>query len=232
VPVDTEMNTSAPSRGQGICLSNDTEMGFGMSERGRPRAFDRDVALRRAMELFWRQGFESTSMTDLTTTMGIASPSIYACFGSKEQLFRQAVELYAATEGLGPRLALQQTPGTRAAILAMLSANADRFADPATPPGCMVVLASVSGSGKNPDLQAFLAERRQEMHTAILERLRRGAAHGDLPPTADAAALATYYMTVLQGMALAARDGATHADLTVVITCAMAAWDTLTTSAA
>jgi AcrR family transcriptional regulator len=190
-----------------------------MGDRGRPRGFDRDVALRRAMEVFWQHGFDGTSMTDLTATMGIASPSLYACFGSKEQLFRLAVELYAATEGLPPRLALERTPDARAAIAAMLRANADRFTDPATPPGCMVVLASVAGSGKNPDLQAFLVERRREMHAAILNRLRRGISDGDLPPGTDASALATYYMTVLQGMALSARDGATRADLQAVIDC-------------
>jgi AcrR family transcriptional regulator len=198
-----------------------------MGNRGRPRGFNRDTALRRAMEVFWRHGFEGTSMNDLTAAMGIASPSIYACFGSKERLFRQAVELYAATEGLRSRRTLQETPTAREAISAMLRANADTFTDPATPPGCMVVLASVAGSGKNPDLQVFLAERRQDMHTAILARLRRGVADGDLPARADAAALATYYMTVLQGMALYARDGATRSDLETVITCAMATWDTL-----
>lgn len=198
-----------------------------MGERGRPRGFDRDTALRRAMEVFWRHGFDGTSMHDLTAAMGIASPSIYACFGSKEQLFRQAVELYAATEGVPPRRALTQTPAVREAISAMLRANADTFTDPATPPGCMVVLASVAGSGKNSDLQAFLAERRQDMHTAILARIGRGVADGDLPARTDASALATYYMTVLQGMALYARDGATRSELETVITCAMAAWDTL-----
>jgi AcrR family transcriptional regulator len=190
-----------------------------MGERGRPRGFDRDVALRRAMEVFWHHGFDGTSMNDLTAAMGIASPSLYACFGSKEQLFRLAVELYAATEGMPPRLALERTPNAPAAIAAMLRANADRFTDPATPPGCMVVLASIAGSDKNPDLQAFLVQRRQEMHTAILNRLRRGISDGDLPPGTDASALATYYMTVLQGMALSARDGATRADLEAVIEC-------------
>ncbi|MEV4515418.1 TetR/AcrR family transcriptional regulator [Dactylosporangium sp. NPDC049525] len=154
-----------------------------------------------------------------------AAPSIYACFGSKEQLFRQAVELYAATYGMPPRHAMESAPTAREAIGAMLGANADAFTDPATPPGCMVVLASVAGSGKNPDLQAFLADRRQDMHAAILARLRRGLADGDLPAQTDAAALATYAMTVLQGMALYARDGATRADLQTVITCAMAALD-------
>jgi AcrR family transcriptional regulator len=202
-----------------------------MGERGRPRGFDRDTALRRAMEVFWRHGYDGTSMNDLTAAMGVASPSIYACFGSKEQLFRLAVELYAATEGLPPRRALEATATARESIIAMLGANADAFTDPATPPGCMVVLASVAGSGKNPDLQAFLAERRQDMHTAILARLHRGVSDGDLSARVNAAALATYYMTILQGMALYARDGATRPDLQTVITCAMAAWDTLADTA-
>ena len=198
-----------------------------MGERGRPRGFDPDVALRRAMEVFWRHGFEGTSMSDLIAAMGIASPSIYACFGSKEQLFRRAVELYAETEGQRPRRLMEQAPTAREAVAAMLAANAHTFTDPATPPGCMVVLASVAGSGKNPELQVFLAERRQEMHTALQARLRQGIADGDLSLDTDTAVLATYFMTVLQGMALSSRDGATRAELDTVVTCAMAAWDGL-----
>jgi AcrR family transcriptional regulator len=189
-----------------------------VTQKGRPRGFDADVALRRAMEVFWRQGYDGTSMHDLTAAMGIASPSIYACFGSKEQLFRRAVELYAATEGGPPRRALQETPLARDAVAAMLRANADRFTDPATPPGCMVVLASVAGANHNPDLREFLVGKRREMHAAILDRLRP-----ELPDGAEA--LAAYAMTVLQGMALSARDGATREELEMVIVCALAAWD-------
>jgi len=71
-----------------------------MTARGRPRNFDKDAALERAMELFWIKGYEGASMTDLTSAMGIASPSLYAAFGSKEELFRRAVQHYGATEGL------------------------------------------------------------------------------------------------------------------------------------
>lgn len=70
-----------------------------MAERGRPRSFDKEAALERAMEVFWRLGYEGASMTDLTAAMGIASPSLYAAFGSKEALFRQALDHYRATEG-------------------------------------------------------------------------------------------------------------------------------------
>jgi AcrR family transcriptional regulator len=198
-----------------------------MGARGRPRGFDRDAALRKAMETFWRDGYEGASMSDLTTAMGIASPSIYACFGSKEQLFREAVELYGAIEGDRPRRALEQAPTAREAVHGMLTANAGTLADPATPPGCMIVLAAAAGTTKNAGIQAFLAERRRDMHTAILARLQRGVSDGDLSGRADTAAMAAFYTTVLQGMSIQARDGASRADLDVIIASAMAAWDPL-----
>jgi AcrR family transcriptional regulator len=81
-----------------------------MGQRGRPRGFDRDAALRKAMETFWKYGYDGASMTRLTTAMGIASPSLYACFGSKEALFRQAVELYGSTVGAAAQRALEEAP--------------------------------------------------------------------------------------------------------------------------
>jgi AcrR family transcriptional regulator len=114
-----------------------------MATRGRPRSFDREEALRRAMELFWQRGYESTSIADPTDVMGIHSPSPYAAFGSKEALFREAVELYDAREGEVTRRAFAE-PTARAAVEAMLRGNADTFADPATPTGCMVVLGSIA----------------------------------------------------------------------------------------
>ncbi|KLL09702.1 MULTISPECIES: TetR/AcrR family transcriptional regulator [Protofrankia] len=198
-----------------------------MGRRGRPRGFDRDVTLRRAMVTFWERGYEGTSMSDLTAAMGIASPSIYACFGSKEQLFREAVELYGATEGDKVWRALDEAPTAREAVRQMLRSNADSFADPATPPGCMIVLAA-AGTTKNDDVRAFLAERRRNMHEAIHARLRRGVADGDLSADADTNAMAALYTTVLQGLSLQARDGAPHDTLEAIIDGAMAAWDGLT----
>ncbi|MFC5825695.1 TetR/AcrR family transcriptional regulator [Nonomuraea insulae] len=199
-----------------------------MAERGRPRGFDRDLALRQAMITFWERGYEGTSMADLTTAMGIASASIYAGFGAKEQLFREAVELYGATEGARP-LHLLETAGTaREGVAQALRANADRFADPATPPGCMVVLSALTGTTQNAGLRGFLAERRALVPHSFRRRLEQGIKDGDVTAGTDVDAVADFYAAVLQGMAIHSRDGATRARLETVIACALAAWDTLT----
>jgi AcrR family transcriptional regulator len=199
-----------------------------MGTRGRPRTFDPDTALRAALDLFWERGYEGTSLNDLAKAMGIASASIYACFGSKEDLFRKVMTLYGTTSGEPPRRALHEQPTARAAIEAMLSATADEITRPDTPHGCMLILAAPTGAVENHAVREFLADRRRDQFGTIRERLVRGVAEGDLAASpANLDAIARYYATVVQGLSVQARDGATRAELEAVITCAMAAWDTL-----
>jgi AcrR family transcriptional regulator len=202
-----------------------------MATRGRPRTFDPDIALRQALDLFWERGYEGTSLNDLAQAMGIASASIYACFGSKEDLFRKVMALYGTTSGEPPRRALREQPTARAAIHAMLRATADQITGPDTPHYCMLVLAAPTGAVENHPVREFLADRRRGMHTTIKDRLARGVTDGDLAaPPASLDAIARYYTTVVQGLSIQARDGATRAELEAVVTCAMTTWDTLTSA--
>jgi AcrR family transcriptional regulator len=199
-----------------------------MATRGRPRTFDPDTALRQALALFWERGYEGTSMSDLAAAMGIASASIYACFGSKEELFRRVMALYGATSGEPPRRALRDHPTARGAVHAMLRATADEITRPDAPHYCMLVLASPVGTVENQPVRQLLADIRLDQLAAIRARLGRGVADGDL--TASAATLdsvARYYHTVVSGLSIQARDGATRDELETVITHAMAAWDGL-----
>jgi AcrR family transcriptional regulator len=202
-----------------------------MASRGRPRTFDPDTALRSALDLFWQRGYEGTSLNDLAHAMGIASASIYACFGNKEDLFRKVMALYGTTSGEPPRRALREQPTARAAVETMLRATADEITRPDRPHGCMLVLAAPTGAVENDPVREFLADRRRDQFATIRDRLTRGVTDGDLTaPAAGLDAIARYYTTVVQGLSVQARDGATRAELEAVITCAMAAWDTLTSA--
>ncbi|WP_280391496.1 TetR/AcrR family transcriptional regulator [Nocardia brasiliensis] len=195
-----------------------------MAERGRPRAFDRTDALRRAMEVFWEHGYEGASMNDLTTAMGINSPSLYAAFGCKEALFREAIDLYGQTEGGYTERALREEPTARAAIEAMLRDNAIAYTVEDKPHGCMIVLAGSTYTTRNESIRDFLVEKRRGTTGDIRKRLDRGVAEGDLAADTDTAALANFYTTVLYGLSIQARDGVPLKNLTLAIDCAMAAW--------
>ena len=190
---------------------------------GRPREFDRDAALDKAMRLFWERGYEGTSVGDLAEALGIGKPSLYAAFGHKEQLFYEALDLYVRT--YGPELGDVAT--ARGAIESLLRSNAETYTDPSIPSGCLIVLAAAVGPPQNAEVRAHLAMLRNASTGSFASRIRKGIADGDVPEGADADAMAQFYTTVLNGLALQARDGAGGAALDRVIDGAMAAWDVL-----
>lgn len=205
-----------------------------MTTRGRPRTFDRDVALQRAMEVFWRHGYEGTSLSQLITAMGINGPSLYAAFGSKEALFREAIELYESAEGGVHATALNApTPVTaREAVEQMLRRNVADYTDPDKPPGCMIVLAATTGTVNNEGVRNFLAERRRAGEKMLRSRLQRAVDDGDLPESTDVTALAAFVTTVQQGLSIQARDGASRATLDAIVDHALAVWDAMTVAPA
>jgi AcrR family transcriptional regulator len=198
-----------------------------MTARGRPRSFDRNTALDAATLVFWRRGYAEASMAELCQAMGINSPSLYAAFGSKEALFTEALGRYATT--YGPRIWDPLDAGTTArdGVENWLMASAAILPGGCRPGGCMVTLAAIGGDGA-PQLSGLLREGRAEGLRRITARLARGVAEGDVPATADAAAMARFYLGVQQGMSVQARDGAGRAALESVARAAMAGWGPLT----
>lgn len=178
--------------------------------RGRPRSFDRDEALDHAMRLFWEHGYEATSLSQLTKAMGVTAPSLYAAFGDKETLFLQAVDRYVARGGDQTAALMGSAKTAREAVARVLAESAVRLTDPRFPRGCMVVLSAVSVSEEAERVQAELARCRASWEAQMKARIERGIADGDVPESANAAALASFFMAVLQGMSLHAKDGASR----------------------
>jgi AcrR family transcriptional regulator len=194
-------------------------------ERGRPRKFDRDQALRQAMEVFLDRGYDGASVGDLTAAMGINAPSLYAAFGCKEALFREALDLYLSTAGPRTLDELGKRDVTaRAAVEAMLREAARRFGNGR---GCLVVLGVTHRTADNEAVFRDLVERRNETQALIRRRLKQGIADGDVPADADIGTMAAFYSTVLNGLSLQARDGASRKQLMGVVDGAMKAWDGL-----
>ena len=200
-----------------------------MPRRGRPASFDRAEALQSAMELFWARGYEGATLEDLQAAMGgISPPSFYHAFGSKEALFREAVDLYVATIGDPQVRALNQVATTRGAVEAMLRLTAEAFSRPGRPHGCMIVLGAMNCTPSGKAAQDFLHAIRLKAPKIIRQRLKRGVTDGDLPPHVSLTGLASFYATVLHGLGVRAGDGASRAALMAAVDGAMAAWDALT----
>lgn len=199
-----------------------------MAGRGRPRVFDREEALARAMEIFWDKGFEGTSMVDLTAGMGIGAPSLYAAFGSKEELFRAAVALYISTDGADIWAAITKADTAYGAIEGFLMETARLFSRPGKPSGCLVVLSALHSTDGNEALRAELIAKRLKNTADLAGRLAKGIDAGELSPETDVDKLARFYVTVQQGMSIQARDGADRSMLEEIARSALAAWGPLT----
>lgn len=200
----------------------------GERPRGRPRAFDRDAAVAAAMKLFWRRGYSATSLSDLTDAMGIGSASLYAAFGSKQQLYREAVEFYADRNSHLVWARFEAAATAREAIEALLLDSAATLAplSEETPPGCMVTLSAVGAEGC-PELGRLVASMRAEALGSIRQRLARAVREGELPPGTATEAIARFYSAVQGGLSIQARDGATRSELEAAAHAAMAGWGAL-----
>ena len=182
------------------------------SQLGRPRAFDADAALDRALAVFWRNGYEGASLPALTKAMGINRPSLYAAFGNKEALFRKALERYQRGPASYAYKALKQ-PTAREVVEALLTGVVALLTKPQNPGGCLMVQGALACGENAKRVRQELASLRAAGVAAIRRRFQRAIDEGDLPARADAAALARFVATVIHGMAVQAASGASRKEL-------------------
>lgn len=190
---------------------------------GRPRAFCAETALDRALEVFWRKGYEATSLNDLTEAMGINRPSLYGTFGNKEDLFRQALERYVRRKEAHLRAALDAPTG-RAAVERLLLDAAAALTDPEHPAGCMAVQGVLTCTEGSECLRQELDGYRFAQERIVRERLERASAAGELPPGTDPAALARLVTTLVHGMSVQATGGAGRPELEEIVRAALMFW--------
>ena len=190
---------------------------------GRPRAFNVDLALDRALHVFWKKGYEGASLSDLTRAMEINRPSLYAAFGSKEQLFRKALDRYTEGPAASVHEALNE-PTAHAVVEKMFRAAIDMMTSPRNPAGCFMVQGALACGDAASSIQQEVISRRAAGETALRRRLQRAKKEGDLPSKADPSDLARYVVTVMHGMAVQRAGGATRAQLFRVMKTALRAW--------
>ena len=199
-----------------------------VARRGRPPSFDREEALAAAMNVFWAKGYEGTTLEELLEAMGgITAPSLYNAFGSKEELFKEAVDLYMSTIASKAAEALENAPSARAGVESMLRAAIETFCRPGGPRGCMVASSAAKCARGNEGVEAYVRSLRLKAPDAIKRRLKRALNEGELPASIDAGRITAFYATVAQGLGVRAGDGVSRAELTAVVDGAMAAWDSL-----
>lgn len=196
-----------------------------MARMGRPREFDRDAALQAALSLFWRFGYEQTSLSQLKEAMGGISPtSFYAAFGSKERLFHEVLDLYLGSHGQVTEVLRDQDLSPRDAVETCLLQSARMQTASSHPPGCLVVLGDRNSSPESVGVLRALREERARNRQAIASHVRRAISIGELPPDTDVEALTLTLNTFLLGLSASALDGATTEQLERAVDQIMRLW--------
>jgi AcrR family transcriptional regulator len=190
---------------------------------GRPREFNVESALDRALDVFWRNGYEGASIADLTAAMGINPPSLYAAFGNKAELFRRALDRYIEQRTQFWYEALEE-PTARGMVEHLLRKSADFVTEKSNPPGCLLVRSAVTCSEAEDAIKRELTARRALGETKLRERLEQARNDGEMPPDLEPKDFARYIMTVLEGMSLRAAGGATRKELHLIADMALRTW--------
>lgn len=204
-------------------MSDPQRRGETGARAGRPRTFDVDEALDRALTVFWEKGYEGASLSVLTAAMGIRRTSLYAAFGNKEALFRKALGRYLAGPSAALALALDE-PDVRNAIEQFLRYSAELLTAPDRPHGCLIVQGALSCSDAAGVIQAELRSHRERTLDTLVERLEQGRRDGQLPAHLDIRSFARYLATVHQGLSIQASSGGQRDDLLSVVQIVISHW--------
>jgi len=193
------------------------------AQLGRPRGFDADRALDRALAIFWRDGYEGASLPALTKAMGINRPSLYAAFGNKEALFRKALARYDRGPAGYTYKALKQ-PTARGVVEALLKGIVTLLTKPDHPGGCLMVQGALACGENGKRVREELASQRAAGVVAMRRRFQRAIDEGDLPASADASGLARFVATVMHGLAVQAASGASRKEMLRVTDMVLRMW--------
>jgi AcrR family transcriptional regulator len=191
--------------------------------KGRPREFCTEAALAAALRVFWSKGYEGASLTDLTEAMGITRPSLYAAFGNKESLFRQALDLYEREKLAYIQTALE-APTARQVAEQLLRGALDTMCSDCEPKGCLRVISSLACGTEAESVRQEVIARRVSSQRAVIERFERAKGEGDLPANVSAEDLATYLSTLLQGIAVQAGAGVPREQLDRLVETSLTLW--------
>ncbi len=196
------------------------------TERGRPRNFDLDTALDRALEVFWQHGFQAASLADLTSAMGLSKPSLYAAFGDKESLYLKVLDRYVVLQIEQHTAIFNSEPDARQALEKFLRTMAALLADPTPPCGCLIVngMADCGLASTPPAIEQALRKAVQRSEARLHRQFVRAQRDGQLAPQINASDLAAFFTSLLAGLAVLAKSGAKRAKLDAVISAAMSAW--------
>ena len=201
-----------------------------MAQMGRPRTFDRDVAITQALHLFWEHGYDATSLSQLKANIGggITAPSFYAAFGSKQALFNEVMERYLNTHGRVTDSLFDKTLPPREAVELTLRRSAKMQCEDDHPKGCLVALGLMSAcTDESKVVSEPLAQARAFNRAGLVVCVERAIATGELPTTVASQALAAVFDSFMLGLSTQARDGVPHATLDAAVTQVMGLWDSL-----
>ncbi|TXC70444.1 TetR/AcrR family transcriptional regulator [Sphingomonas ginsenosidivorax] len=193
--------------------------------KGRPREFDLDEALAAALRVFWRNGYEAASMTELTAAMGITKPSLYAAFGNKEALFHKALDLYER-EKLAYMTSAMEAPTARGVAERLLRGALAMQTSTCDPKGCLGVISAAACGAEAESIKAEVVKRRASSEAMIIRRFEQAVADGEVPEGMTAAALVRYLFAIMQGLALQGGSGATCDELEQLVETSLAVWPT------